>query len=231
MRGLATVLVLTTSLVLSAGPAVAAQRTVCPSGCNHTTIQAAINFFTNSSGPNTVLVRSTYNAVTAGEVFPVYTLPVVDNLTITGEVNGSGAPISTIAITPNAGQPDGLIINTPHSTVRNLRLVPTNGNSLFRVIAAADRSTGRHLNTLSIQNVVIDWTGGVAENGVGLLADNVLIENSTFRMITGNSISVDGDNYLVRNNTLTAIDAANVIRGTLAIGFGADEKVPPSFTV
>ena len=224
MRGFAAVLALGVSLALPAGTADAAQRTVCPSGCNHTRIQAAINFFANSSGPNTILVRSTYNAVAAGEVFPIFTLPVVDNLTITGEVNGGGAPVTTIAITPVASQPDGLIINTPHSTVRNLRFVPANGNFLFRVIASADRVTFRHVNTLTIDNVVIDWTGGNAGNGLGLLADNVTIQNSTLRMINGNSISVDGDNYLIQNNTLTAIDANNVIRGALAIGFGADEK-------
>ena len=74
--------------------------------------------------------------------------------------------------------------------------------------------------------MVIDWTGGNATNGVSLIADNVTIQNSTFRLITGNSIHVDGDNYLIQNNTLTALDAGNVIRGALAIGFGADLKTP-----
>jgi len=226
MRVVAALWFLSMTAIAWAAPAEGATRTVCPSGCDHRTIQAAINFFANSSGPNTVLVRSTYNAVTAGEVFPVFTLPVVNDLTITGETDGSGNPISTIIITPNAGQPDGLIINTPNSTVSNLRFVPANANLLFRVIAAADRISHFHVNGLAIQNVVIDWTGGNATNGVSLIADNVTIQNSTFRLITGNSIYVDGDNYLIQNNTLTALDAGNGIRGALAIGFGADLKTP-----
>jgi hypothetical protein len=229
MRRLGTVIVFAATLLLSAAPASAVMRTVCPALCNHTRIQDALNA---SGSGDFVWIQSTYNSVAAGETFPLNTLQVPSNLTIQGEgVNSSGIPTTTIAITTNPGQPDGLIINTPGTVIKNLRFVPTNSTPILRVIASADRITFRHVNTLTIDNVVIDWTGGNAGNGLGLLADNVTIQNSTFRMISGNAIFVDGDNYLIQNNTLNSLDAGNVVRGALAIGFGADEKVPPSFTV
>jgi hypothetical protein len=225
MRRLATVLLFATTLAVIDTPADAVMRTVCPSLCNHTRIQAALNASTASG--DIVWIQSTYNAVAAGETFPLNTLQSPGNLTIQGEgVDVNGNPTTTIAITTNPGQPDGLIINTPGTLIKDLRFVPTNATPIFRVIASADRLSLLHVNGMTLDNVVIDWTGGVAGNGAGLIADNVTIQNSTFRMISGNSIFVDGDNYLIQNNTLVALDAGNVIRGTLAMGFGADLKTP-----
>ena len=224
MRGPAGMMVLSAILMLSAAPTAALQRTVCPAGCDSTTITGAMNV---SASGDSVLVKSTYTGL--GETFPIET-PVspTNNITLTGEVDGSGSPISTVSYTgPNNG--DVIIIVSPGSTVSNLRIVLGNANHVRSVIAAADSNgpTG-HLIGLTITNVVIDFTLGSptfnADNGLDLIADNVTIQNSTIKGIATNSIFVDGDTYTIQNNTLNGFDGATV-RGSLAIGFGADIKV------
>jgi hypothetical protein len=79
-------------------PAEALQRTVCQSGCNYQRIQDAINSLSGTSG-NTVLVRSTYSSSASGETWPIQTLVIPGSIRITGEVNGSGVPISTVSYT------------------------------------------------------------------------------------------------------------------------------------
>jgi hypothetical protein len=197
----------------------AVTRTVCPSGCDSARIQDAINSLAGTSG-NTVLVRSTYNAAASGETWPIQTLAIPGSITITGEVNGTGAPISTISFT---GSPnDMLIVVSPGSVVSNLRFVPGNGNQVNRVIAAG--ANPGHLSHLTIRNVVIDFSSTwSSQNGIDLLADDVLIESSVVMGVTANSIVIDGDRVTIRNNTLRGFNGS-VPRTQLAIGFGADEK-------
>jgi hypothetical protein len=208
----------------------ATTRTVCASGCTHTKLQDAINAAT----PNdTILVKPTYDATTAGEVFPVNTTAIgsAGAITILGETDSSGAPASTVKV---KGPGTGLIVVSPGSVLKNLKFIPGDATNINRVITAA-RSGGTcpgptcHLNGLTIQNVVIDFTSTFnTGNGLDLLADNVLIDKVTIKGIDGNSIFVDGNNYTIQNSTLDGRDpnAGNAIRGMQAIRFGADQKQP-----
>jgi hypothetical protein len=215
-------------------------KTVCASGCGFTRIQDAIN----ASAPgDRVLVKSTYDSIGSGEVFPIQTLAMkgqspAGTITIAGETDGSGNPTTKIKIR-NATGLDGIMMVSP-GVVSDLKIVPGDGTRPNRVIAAGSGNTCPgstcHLKGgLTIRNVVIDFTvidGTTAahfntENGVALLADDVLIDKVTIKGIAGKSIFVDGDNSTIRNSTLDGRDPSNgnAIRGTLAIGFGADNRV------
>ena len=213
-----------------------AGKTACASGCDFTTIQAAIN----ASAPGgSVLVKSTYDSLTAGEVFPIQTLSINQTgaIRVSGENDGSGNPITTVK---TKSSPDGFNFVSPGSLLANVKIVPGDATRVNRVIAAS-RNPGAcpgatcHLNGLTIQNVVIDFTviSGTATphfntgNAIDLRADNVLIDRVTIRGIASNSIFVDGDNYTIRNSALDGRDpsSGNAIRGVLAIGFGADQRV------
>jgi hypothetical protein len=213
--------------ILGVPPVGAATRTVCQTGCQHARIQDAINFFNGSSGPNTVQVMTGYSAAASGETFPIQTLVIPANIAITGVPDGNGN-LPTIAYTGPANG-DVIIMVSPNSTVSNLRIVPGNANWVNRVIAAgvAGGAFGNlHLQGLTIQNVVVDFTAtGNAGNGFDLIADNVTIRNSTIRGLAGNAVFVDGNNYTIQNNTLNGFSGA-VPRSHIAIGFGADLKVP-----
>ena len=217
-------------LVVVATPAAAATRTVCPVGCNHTRIQSAI---TASVAGDTIMVLANYNAVTAGEVFPIQTLQVQNGpLTIIGEVNAAGAPATTIAVSPSpAPNNDAVILVSPGAVLKNFRIVGANGNPVNRVVAAgvaAGVPGNLHLQGLTIDNVVVDFrsTNFNARSGFDLIADDVTIKNSTLMGVSETYVFVDGDRYTIMNNTLTGLDASNAIRADIAIGFGADLKTP-----
>jgi len=200
-------------------PAEALQRTVCQSGCDNQRIQDAINSLSGTSG-NTVLVRSTYSSSASGETWPIQTLVIPGSIKITGEVNGSGVPISTISYTGSGT--DMLIVVSPGSEVSNLRFVPGNSNQVGRVIAAG--ANPGHLNGLTIRNVIIDFTSTwSARNAIDLLADHVTIESNIISGVAANYVYVDGDYFTISNNTLNGF-AGSVPRAQLAIGFGADVK-------
>lgn len=217
-------------LVVAATSAPAATRTVCPAGCFSSRIQTAI---TASVAGDTIMVLSSYDAVTAGEVFPIQTLQVQNGpLTIVGEVNAVGAPATTIAVSPSpAPNNDAVILVSPGAVFKNFRIVGANGSPVNRVVAAGVAGGGfgnLHLQGLTIDNVVVDFrsTNFNARSGFDLIADDVTIKNSTMMGVSETYVFVDGDRYTIMNNTLTGLDASNVIRADIAIGFGADLKVP-----
>jgi hypothetical protein len=204
-------------------------KTVCATGCDFARIQDAIN----ASGPGgSVLVRSTYDSFTAGEVFPIQTLAINQTgaIAITGETDGGGNLITTVKT--KSGPVDGFNIVSPGSLLRDLRIVPGDATRVNRVITGA-RNPGScpgaacHLNGLTIRNVVIDFsTTFNTGNGIDVSADNVWIDKVTIKGIAGTSILVDGTNATIKDNILDGRDLNGPlgIRGALAIGFGADQK-------
>jgi hypothetical protein len=216
-------------LVALISPAAAATRTVCPAGCFSTAIQPAINA---SAAGDTVMVLATYDSIAAGEVFPIQTLALQPKgpLTIRGEVNASGVPVSTVRVPGNgAATADGIILVNRGVVLQDIRITAANALGVNRVVAAANAGGGfgnEHLQGLTLRNVVVDFTPGFnARNAFDLIADDVLIEQSTIRGVNENGIFVDGDRFTIRNNTLDGF-AGPAVRGVLAIGFGADLKIP-----
>ena len=65
-------------------------------------------------------------------------------------------------------------------------------------------------------------------NGLDLIADNVLIQNSSITGVRGNAVFVDGDNDTIRGNTLRGLDAANAVRGTSVRNTVIDRNEAPS---
>jgi ELWxxDGT repeat protein/parallel beta-helix repeat protein len=214
-------------------------KTACASGCDFTRIQDAINA---AGAGGSVLVKSTYDSTTAGEVFPIQTLAINQSgaIRITGETDSAGSLTTTVRFRNGGPAVDAFNIVSPGSVLRDLRILPGDSTKVNRVITASRNpgtcpGTTCHLNGLTIQNVLIDFTviGGTTTphfntgNGIDLLADNVSIDKVTIKGIAGNSISVDGDNYTILNSTLDGRDPGNgnAIRGALAIGFGGDKKL------
>lgn len=221
-RGFLLVFLILAALLIPAPPSVgAATLTVCPT-CQFTTIEAAINA---ASFGDTVQVLSSYTS--SGESFPITTELTPGGITITGEVDANGQPITVVDVARNPLQPDGFIIVRDGFKIRNLKILGTSGGQIQRVIAAADFATGLHLNSLEISNVVVDFSGSWnAFNGLDLIANNVLIDRTTITGITGSAISIDGDNYTISNSNLNGMDSANTVRASLAIAFGDDLETP-----
>jgi hypothetical protein len=252
-----------------AGGAEAATLTVCPSSCNYTKIQDAINF---STAGDTILVKSTYNSQNAPaivngqagnvEIFPVNTskyssqLPCTTGIVpgfvcypdqaihITGEVDGSGNPTTTIAVTDNATKA-AFVMNAKGGSLKNLKFIPLSASvtGLQRIIGAgkggtcpANGSSNCHIDGFTIDNVVIDFSTSMAnvvcntdpevkcQNGIDLLAHNVTINKVNIKGLPGNHVFVDGNNYTITNNTFDG-RLSGVTRAWMAIGFGADEVV------
>lgn len=210
-------------------------KTVCPSGCDFTRIQDAVN----AAPPGgSVLVRSTYDSIASGEVFPVHTQVInqAGSMTISGETDGAGNPTTTVK-TKAASAVDAFNIVSPGSKLINLRIVPGDATKVNRVVTAS-KSPGTcpgatcHLNGLSLLNLVIDFTviSGTTTphfntgNGIDVQADNVLIDKVSFKGIADASILIDGDNSIIRNSTLDGRDGS-AVQGALAIGLSADDKL------
>ncbi len=183
--------------------------TVCPSGCDFSTIQAAVDA---STAGDTVLVKPDYDS--SGETFPI--VPT-GGITVAGD---TAAGVLPTIVYDGASGGDALIVLGSGTTVANLRITRTSPIPVHRVVAAT--GTSGHLNGLTLSNVVIDFTptaGTPTEIGFEVIGDNVTIQGSTVMGVSGNAIFVDGNGYTIADNTLVGL---GLPAGHLAIGFGDD---------
>jgi len=215
----------------------AATLTVGPGG-QYTKIQDAIDA---AQDFDTVTILDSYNSITAGETFPV-TVTIPHDITITGEVDANGIPLTTIDIAPPTSSPhDGFIIVTDRVTFSNLNIIDSSNNveDISRTIALGS-FVNDHNDGFQIRNVVIDLTGPNGWHGVNaldLIASNVIIDNNTIIGATGSAIILDGDTYTITNNQITGIDDSNNVLLDMGIAFGDDlpgpacSGVPNDYTI
>ena len=200
----------------------ATSRTVCNSGCDYTTIAAALTAV--GSGNHTVTVNSPYSAAENLDVTQSGTsngarllitaangyTPVIKTLTIEGNnttFNGfkfSGATGSVKQVTINGG--------LSNITFSNNEIAGT-GTDLYGLLAGnyATTSSSDMVDNLLIQgNTIHDVCGG---QGVLVFVTNSEISGNTFYNLTHDPIRAAGKNIIVHHNEAYGFDQANSCNG------------------
>jgi hypothetical protein len=151
------------------------------------TIQAALAV---AQPGDTIRVLQSYTA--AGEVFPV-TVTQFDGITITGDTDSNGNPLTTVDIANGVGTHNGFNIDRDNVIIQNLKIIDSGRlNDIPAVINAGIinppsghdqiRGSGLQINNVNINMLA---TGGFhATLGLQLFENNFVVNGVTIRGAT-----------------------------------------------
>jgi len=211
--GMLTIAMLLIVGMLFAAPAAqAATITVCASGCDHTTIQAAIN------------------AASSGDTISVSAGTYPESVTVNKSVTIVGASPTTTIIDPPSG--NGMNIRASNITIENLRITDAaHGANLGGTISDITFDNVHFLNNTSrgieIQATAADLITNVQvldslfdNNNLGIRmasatrVDGITIDSTTFQNHVGSGFQQSNDNGVGWVKNLTVKDSTFTNNGT-----------------
>lgn len=217
---LALVFSLAAVAITPSGPALADPITVCASGCDHTTIQAAVN--AANDGDTITVAAGTYNA-TLCETFPI----TVDKANLTIK---SSAGAATTIIAPASSNQSGFYVTAAGVTI---------GGSGFTIVAGGRAGIYGNVtggDGITVQDCIFKSYGDGESRGMWFEK----LWNGA--LITGNSFATPkvGTGIMVVNADGATISDNTVATGTVKYAFltfkaeafypardGVDEFTPP----
>jgi hypothetical protein len=222
------------------GQVLAATLTVCPSGCEYTTIQSAIN---GAKDNDTISINKGHYFETINSEGKALTLRGINNRQAIIDGDGKGTVvtipgyktvlITDLTITRGFGNGGGIVItaaaslNLRHSVVASNYSTTTGG----AVQSLASGSGG--FNTVTIDDCsVIDNTAALDGGGLEFSSESggVTITNSTFVRNTAGPQSTGGAILIFGNRVTATIDGSSIVDNTApyggGIGIGGDILTP-----
>ena len=194
------------------------------------TIQAALAV---AQPGDTVRILQSYTS--AGETFPVQ-LTTSDGVTITGETDTNGNPLTTVNIAQGTGIHTGFDIVKDNVIIQNLNIVDSSGslNDISAVINAGTQSPPPGHDQyrgsgLQLNNVNIDMRAGSgfhASLGLQLFENNFVVDRVTIRGATQWGMGIDGGNNAIENSFISGLDFSGNPVTQIGIAFGKDVPLP-----
>jgi predicted outer membrane repeat protein len=215
------------SAAVQFGTARAATLTVCPSGCEHTTIQGAISHANNG---DTISIGKGHYFETVNTQGKALTLEGIDARQVVVDANGTGSvitipgtnpvSISNLTITRGYASATAGVAGGGISITDSAPLTLTNSNVVFNYSTTVGGGLYSFVGNVTITGCTIADNqapilfGGLRTGG-GIMtgADTLSIDNSTIARNAGGGISLDGEGAA----TVT-VNKSSIVDNTLGGG-------------
>jgi predicted outer membrane repeat protein len=226
---LGAIIPLTIAVVAQFGGAYAATLTVCPSGCEHTTIQGAIS---HASNGDTISIGKGHYFETINTQGKALTLQGINNRQVVIDANGTGSvvtipgselvTITGVTITRGSTTQEGGGINITDGADLNL----TNSDIVSNLALVGGGLWLSYGKTVNITNCTIaDNQSGFTGGGIEDDGPTLNVSGSTIARNVGGGIAVNGESrVIVTVNNSSVVD--NTEYGGIAVYSGQGGNGP-----
>lgn len=187
-------------LLLMASPAWAASKTVCDSGCDYTTLQAAIDGLTDNT-ENTITVQNTYSTTNEVVIVSKNGLDTTHRLTITA--TGAAKVFSEIRVAGNYITIDGGTACSPDAACAG-GITIQGGSVGYALLHFSSESALTDVVDVVVKNVLIKdanagfgavWFGNTKTTADAVHASNVTVQNCEVTYATSTAEYQRGDTF------------------------------------